>query len=369
MKFSDVIGNADVKRALVRMADSGRVPHAVMFHENEGCGGLALAVAFFQYLNCKYRSGVDSCGTCPACNQISKLIYPDLHFVFPVSGEKVTSSDFIQKWRELFIRNPFFMENELYETLELEKKASSISVAEAREVLAALSLSSFSDGYRAVVVWLPEKMNQDAANRLLKIVEEPSEKTLFMFVTHDPDRVLKTIRSRCQLIRVMPAGKDEIAAALPRWTGIDPETAGAAAKFASGSIGVAVRSLAERDENVEMMDIFMKLADGLLDRDYLGVLETGELISGMDSRERQKAFCRFTGDCVRKIYMLQQNMESIAGIRPEDAAFYADAARRFGPMFCQKALAAISRANVLIMRNVNQKIVFANMVNRLFASV
>ena len=148
MKFSDVIGNAEVKAALVRMADSGRIPHAMMFHENEGCGALALIVAFMQYLNCRSRHDNDSCGICPSCNQTGKLIYPDLHFVFPVAGEKVTSSDFIRKWRDLFVRNPFFMENELYEALEIEKKASSISVADAKNILNELSLSSFSDGYR-----------------------------------------------------------------------------------------------------------------------------------------------------------------------------------------------------------------------------
>lgn len=368
MKFSDIIGNSEVKEALVRMADGGRIPHAMMFHENEGCGALALIVAFMQYLNCKSRHDWDSCGICPSCNQISKLIYPDMHFVFPVAGEKVTSESFIQKWRDLFVRNPFFMENELYETLEIEKKAASISVADAKNILGWLSLSSFSDGYRAIVIWLPEKMQTEASNRLLKIVEEPSEKTLFLFVTHQPERVLKTIRSRCQLIRVMPAGKDEIAAALPRWTGIDAEAAAYAAEFASGSIGVAIRSLAERDENVEMMDIFMGLMDSILSRNYLAALEAGETVSAMDSREKQKAFCKFAGECVRRIYMLQQNMPGISGIRPEDREFYDDAARRCGPLFCQRALAAISKAYSLIVRNVNQKIVFTNMVNRLFVS-
>ena len=366
MKFSDVIGNTEVKEALVRMADSGRVPHAIMFHENEGCGALALAVAFVQYLNCKSHNGGDSCGLCPSCNQISKLIWPDIHFVFPVAGEKVTSDNFIQKWRDLFIRNPFFMENELYETLELEKKASSISVADAKNVLNELSLSSFTDGYRAVVIWLPEKMNQDAANRLLKIVEEPSERTMFLFVTHNPERVLKTIRSRCQLIRVLPAEKDEIAKALPRWTGIDPEQAEYAAEFATGSIGVAIRSLAEHDENVEMMDLFVQLMEGILGRDFMRVLEIGEAISALDSREKQKAFCKFAGDCVRKIYMLQRDMGAIAGIRPEDMDFFTDAAKRCSQGFCQKALAVISRANMLVVRNVNQKMVFTNMVDRLF---
>lgn len=368
MKFSDIIGNDEVKAALVRMADSGRVPHAMMFHENEGCGALALVVAFFQYLNCHSKHDGDSCGTCPACNQISKLIYPDLHFVYPVAGEKVTSETYLSGWRELFIRNPFFMESELYESLEIDKKASSISVADAKNILNYLSLASFSDGYRAVVIWLPEKLNADAANRLLKIIEEPSEKTLFLMVTHHPERVLKTISSRCQLIRVMPAGKQEIAAALPRWTGIDNEAAGYAAEFASGSIGVAIRSLAEHDDNVEMMDLFMNLMDAVTGRDYLGALDAGEMMVALDSKEKQKAFCKFAGDCVRKIFMVQKNMQEISGIRPSDRQFFKETAGKCGPMFCNRALSALNRANTLLVRNVNQKIIFTNLVNRLFVS-
>ncbi len=368
MKFSDIIGNAEVKAALVKMADSGRIPHAMMFQENEGCGALALIVAFMQYLNCKADKNGDSCGVCATCNQISKLIYPDLYFVYPVAGEKVTSQTYIQKWRELFVRNPFFLENELYETLDIEKKSSSISVADAKSILNELSLSSFSDGYRGVVIWLPEKMNQEASNRLLKIVEEPSERTLFFFVTHQPEKVLKTIRSRCQLIRVLPSSKEEIAGALPRWTGIDAEAAEYAAEFASGSIGVAIRSLAERDENVEMMDVFMKLMDGIVARDFQSVLEAGEAMAAFESREKQKAFCKFASEGIRKIYMLQQNLQSIAGIRPEDKDFYTNAAKKCGPAFCRRALSAVSRANMMIARNVNQKIVFTNLVDRLFVS-
>ncbi|MDD6253995.1 MAG: ATP-binding protein [Candidatus Cryptobacteroides sp.] len=369
MRFGDIIGNEEVKRALVRMADSGRIPHAMMFHENEGCGALPLAVAFLQYLNCRTREDGDSCGVCPVCNQISKMIYPDIHFVFPVAGEKVTSDSFLTEWRSLFVSNPYFMENELYEALGIEKKSSNISVAEAKNVLNALSLSSFSEGYRAVIIWLPEKMQAEASNRLLKIVEEPSEKTLFIFITHSPERVLKTIMSRCQLIRVMPASKEEIAAALPRWTGVDGEAAGYAAEFASGSLGAAIRSLAEKDSDVEMMDMFTSLMDGLLSRDFLAVLETAETLSSLDSREKQKAFCKFAGNCVRKIYMLRAGMDKIAGVRPDELQFYKDAAARCGEEFCHKAVAALSGACNMIIRNVNQKIVFTNLVDRLFVSV
>lgn len=373
MRFSDVIGNAEVKAALVRMAVAGRIPHAMMFYENEGCGALALIVAFMQYLNCKHRGEEDSCGTCPACNQISKLIYPDMHFVFPTaskdkSSEKPSSLTYIQKWRELFVRNPFFMENELYESLGIDKKSSVIPVLDAQIILNELSLSSYSDGYRAVVIWLPEKLKVETANKLLKIIEEPSERTLFFMVTHQPERVLQTIRSRCQLIRVKPAAKEEIAAALPRWTGVDAEAAGAAAEFAGGSIGVAIRSLAERDENVEMMDVFMRLMDGILARDFQDVLETGDVIAAMASREKQKAFCKFAGDCIRKIYMIQKGLPSLAGLRPEYKEFFSEAAAKLGPDFCRRAILAINKANAMVVRNVNQKILFTNMVDRLFVS-
>lgn len=370
MRFEDVIGNKEVKEALVRMAGNGRIPHAIMFHENEGCGALALIVAFLQYVNCAHQGEDDSCGECPVCNQISKLIYSDLHLVFPIAADKdnPTCESYLKPFRELFAKNPFFLENDLYEALRIEKKSSVINVAEAKRILGELSLSALSDGYRAVVIWLPEKMNAEASNRLLKEIEEPSEKTLFLFVTHNPDAVLKTIRSRCQLIRVVPAAKEEIAAALPRWTGVDETAATYAAEFASGSMGVAIRSLAEREDSAEMDEIFKTLINGILKKEYMTVLGVGEAIAGLDSREKQKAFCKFAGEGIRKIYMLQQNMGDVAGIRPEERSFYENAAARCGERFCQRALSAISKAHGMIVRNVYQKIVFTNMVNRLFVS-
>ncbi len=369
MKFEDVIGNADVKRALVGMADSGRVPHALMFHENEGGGALALALAFFQYLNCGNRKEGDSCGECPACNQISKLIYPDLHFVFPVSGEKVTSVNFLEQWRNLLLKNPFFLENELYEALNLEKKSTAISVPEAKNILNWLSLSSFSDGYRAIIIWLPEKLKSEAANKLLKIVEEPSAKTLFMFITHSPEGVMKTIYSRCQLIRVLPADRREIAEAIPGWADVDREAAEYAAEFSAGSMGEALRSLSEKDANIAMWDMFARLMDNISDRNYLGTLETGEALAALDSREKQKTFCRYAEECIRKIYMMQAGLPELAGIRPDEKEFYTGFSGKCGGSFCQVATAALDRAYGMISRNVNQKLVFTCLVSRLFVSL
>ena len=215
MRFADVIGNASVAKVLSSMADSGRVAHAMLMYENEGCGAVALALAYIQYLNCSNPHDGDSCGECQSCRQMSKLIHPDVHFVFPInkgpkpSDDRPVSESYIKYWRELVLANPYFVEADLQRAIGIESKNGLIAVAEARSIIGKLSLTAVSDGYKAVVFYLPEKMNQETANRLLKMVEEPPEKTIFLFITHAPEKVLQTIFSRCQSIRVLPLTKEE----------------------------------------------------------------------------------------------------------------------------------------------------------------
>ena len=207
MRFADIIGNDIVVKALSSMADSGRVAHAMLLYENEGCGAIPLALAYVQYLNCANPVAGDSCGECPSCRQMSKLIHPDVHFVFPVnkgpktSDDKPTSESYVKYWRELVLADPYFKEADLQKAIGIESKNGLIAVAEAKSIISKLSLSSVYDGYKAVIFYLPEKMNQETANRLLKMVEEPPQKTIFLFITHAPEKVLQTIFSRCQSIR------------------------------------------------------------------------------------------------------------------------------------------------------------------------
>ena len=217
MRFADIIGNASVAKALVSMADSGRVAHAMLMYENEGCGALPLALAYVQYLNCANPSNGDSCGECPSCRQMAKLIHPDVHFVFPVntgpktSDKHPTSDSYLAFWRELVLDDPYFAEVDLQKAIGIESKVGLVAVEEAKSIIGKLSLASVADGYKAVIFYLPERMNQQTANKLLKMVEEPPEKTLFLFITHAPEKVLQTIFSRCQSIRVMPLSKEEAA--------------------------------------------------------------------------------------------------------------------------------------------------------------
>ena len=375
MKFADIIGNKSAVDALTSMADSGRVAHAMLFYENEGCGALPLALAYIQYLNCADPKDGDSCGECPSCRQMSKLIHPDVHYVFPVnkgpkaSDDKPTSESYIKYWRELVLSNPYFMESDLQKAIGIESKTGLIAVAEAKSIISKLSLTAVADGYKAVIFYLPEKMNQETANRLLKMVEEPPMKTVFLFITHSPEKVLQTIFSRCQSLRVLPLEKEQVQAVLEEKMGVAPSEAQAKAAISGGSVGMALSMIGDKEEYNRYMDLFGDLMRALVGRDLSAALDSGENIASLESREKQKAFCTFAGDCIRKIFMLQQKLPQLAGIPEEEEAFYAEMAQKCGRKFCSKTITNIEKVAYMIDRNVNSKILFCDLINRMFLSI
>ena len=351
MRFADVIGNDRVAQTLAAMADSGRVAHAMLLYENEGCGALPLALAYIQYLNCSSPSDGDSCGKCLSCRQMEKLIHPDVHFVFPVnkgpksSDDKPTSESYIKYWRELAIADPYFTEADLQRAIGIESKTGLIAVAEAKSIISKLSLTSVSDGYKAVVFYLPEKMNQETANRLLKMVEEPPEKTIFLFITHAPEKVLQTIFSRCQSVRVLPLTKEEAELVRSR----KPDN--------------------DREEYGIFMDLFADLMNAIVSRNLMSALECSEQMASLESREKHKAFCTFATECIRKIYMIQQNMPQIADIPDDEQEFYSKMASACGKSFCFRSVTNIEKVVAMIDRNVSSKILFCDLVNRMFLSI
>ena len=351
MRFADVIGNERVARTLAAMADSGRVAHAMLLYENEGCGALPLALSYVQYLNCANPSNGDSCGKCLSCKQMEKLIHPDVHFVFPVnkgpksSDDKPTSESYIQYWRELAIADPYFREADLQKAIGIESKSGLIAVAEAKSIITKLSLTSVTDGYKAVIFYLPEKTNQETANRLLKMVEEPPEKTLFLFITHAPEKVLQTIFSRCQSVRVLPLTKEEAARV------------------------EANRPQQDVEDYNQLMDLFSDLMNAIVSRDLMSALDCSEQMAALDSREKQKAFCTFASECIRKIYLIQQNMPQIADISEQEYEFYQRMASACGKSFCSRSITNIEKVVAMIDRNVSSKILFCDLVNRMFLSL
>lgn len=325
MRFAQIQGNADAKKAFAGMVASGRVPHAIMLHEDDGGGGVALAVAFLQLLYCESPDGEDSCGICPSCNKVGKLIHPDLHIIFPVTAGNFSES-YASEFRDLFRSNPFFSQAALSDALGIEGKSSIIAVPEAKKLLDALSMSALEGGYRSVLIYLPEKMNQEAANRLLKLIEEPPLKTQFIFVTQSPEKVLRTIASRCQLIRVLPGDMS-----------------------------------APLEEFVE----FKSLMDCLCRKDLFAALGVSDELSGLPSREKAKSFCRYSSSRLRLMFFAQQGLEQGPPL-DDDVRRWASASKKTFP---RNAAAAFDRAIKLIDRNVNLKILFADLVNRLYMCI
>lgn len=361
MIFDDIKGNADVRKALVGMVDSGRVPHAIMFYENDGCGALELALGFLEYLT--------------GSQKVHKLIHPDVHFIFPVtkgakvSTDKPTSETYLQYWRELVSANPYFLESELSDALGIEGKSSIIAIAEAKFIIDKLAFHSLEGGYRAIVVYLPEKMNKDTANRLLKSIEEPPEKTQFVFITHAPEKVLTTISSRCQGIRVLPLSKEEVADVLVERFGKSGEDARLAAEVAGGSVGKALAYLSESEDVGAELELFASLMRAVLAKDLMAAQDVGDQLAALPSREKAKAFCRYAADGMRKIFFLQQGIPRISGVTGQDEALFREFASKCRKSFPRQAVSALDNAQMLIDRNINLKILFCDLVNRFYTTV
>ena len=278
--------NATLAAALRQMAESGRIPHAMLFHQNDGGGAFPLILDFLDEVY----------GHNP---RVKKLIHPDIHFVFPVAGaDKPVSDRFIGPWRELLLENPCFYENELYAAIGIESKQSNISVFEARSILDKLSLSA---------------------------VEEP-------------EKVLTTIFSRCLFLRVRPFSREEDRAIHAK----------------------------EGAETTELADLFHDLLDALVRKDLLGALEAGDAVADLGSREKQKRFCRVASEGLRNIFLLQQGLPALADLLGDERPFCEEMAAKLRKNFSRQALAALDRALLLVERNVNQKILFTDLVNRLY---
>ena len=209
MRFQDLIGQQETKQRLLQSVKEDRIAHAQLFLGQEGCGSLPLAIAYGQFINCTNRSELDSCGVCPSCNKYQKLIHPDLHFVFPTATTKEITKDpisdeFLTIWRTQLMENPYFGLLQWYAAIGIENKQGSISKNESLEILRKLNMKSYEAEYKVMIIWFPELMNVTAANKLLKMIEEPPDKTLFLLVAENTEYMLQTILSRTQLIKVPP---------------------------------------------------------------------------------------------------------------------------------------------------------------------
>lgn len=362
MNFSELTQDSALARSLEAIAASGKVPHAIMLHEEDGGGAMPLALSFVSRLNSQ------------AGKQNETLTYPDTLFTFPlttstkVSGKvsELVCDDFLPLWRELVLSNPWFTESDFSSAMGMDRKSGLITVAQGRALLKKLSLSTVSDGWRSIIVYLPEKMNVQTSNMLLKSLEEPSSKTVFILITHSPEDVLITISSRCLRLRVPPLSQEALQGILESGFSFSAAKAASVAALAAGSLGKALALGRESEVPAVSAQLFASLMDSILSRQLENTLAVGESLAELESRDRQKAFCAYASDCLRNIFLLQQGLDSLAAIPSDKMEFFRDAAGKAAPAFCRRGTEILSRASRMIERNVAQKIVFCNMVTRLY---
>ncbi len=325
MLFKEIIGQKETKDKLLRLVRDDRTPHALMLFGPEGTGKLALALAMAQYVACSNRQQEDACGNCPSCIKFGKLVHPDLHFVIPVmrTGNMQAapiSDDYAETWREAFLANCYLTEEQWYEALGAENKQGIINVRESETILRKLSFKPYESDYRMVVIWLPEKMNQPAANKLLKLIEEPPGKTLIIMATEQTDRILPTILSRTQLIHVPPVSDTDLREGLMKQEVQDQQLVEDVVKRAHGNVGTAFRILRLDEAERQNFELFTEIMRLCYSRDIIRVNDWVERVSLM-GRERQKQLMDYSLRMLRENFILGLEQNGLAYMSTKEAEF------------------------------------------------
>ena len=365
MRFSDIIGQQELKRHLTDSIDKGRISHAQLFTGKAGAGTLPLAIAYAQYLNCPNRKDGDSCGVCPSCQQIAQSAHPDVHFIYPVnkqgkkSGEVVLSAEFLPLWREIMSQSGgYFTRQEWYEKLDLGKTLQGmISAKEADEIIHRLSFKSFQSKYKVVIIWQAETMNEEAANKILKILEEPWENTIFLLVAERSDLLLKTILSRTQETSV-PSLKVEDLTALSH--GSEQERRSMARLAAGDLIQMRRMVQGEGDElREECFELFCRLMRLSYNDKHLELLDWADEVAQL-SREQQRQMLTHSSRLLREAYMLHAGLGQISYLWGEEAKFCNNFAPFIGNQNIEILISEIESAMRQINQNGNARIVFTH---------
>jgi DNA polymerase-3 subunit delta' len=292
MNFSQIPGQTEIKAKLLRSVKEERVSHAQLFSGPEGCGSMSLALAYARFISCENRSDHDSCGICKSCVKYEKMIHPDLHFVFPViKGKKASdpvSDNYIEEWRDFVSKSPYFTVNDWFDSIEVGNAQGMIFSSEASEIIKKLSLKTFESDYKIMIIWLPEKMHRTTANKLLKMIEEPPEKTLFLLVSEEPDKVIPTILSRCQLVKIPSFTSQDIEKYIIQRFRITVDKAADISCVSSGNIIRAIELCENEDSSFANLDRFKSLMRFAWKRDIISLrILRGNLMLSLDQQKNR----------------------------------------------------------------------------------
>lgn len=360
MLFKDIIGQEEAKERLIREAKEGKIAHARLFCGNEGVGKLPLAIAYAQYLSCDHPTDTDSCGVCPNCTKYNKLIHPDLHFVFPIIKKKnkdTTSDDYLQEWREIINSSPYFNLNMWLKEMGAENQQAQIFVKESDEIIRKLNLKSSQGGYKVMIIWLPEKMNVECSNKLLKLLEEPPTQTIFILISEEPGMLLPTIQSRVQRFNIHAINKEKIAENLCLNYGLQAKDAEDIAHRSQGNFLKALETIHLNEDNVFYFEEFVSLMRLAYQRKIREIKQWSDNIAAI-GRERQKNFLTYIQRMLRESFIYNFHNPDISYLSDEEQKF----SSRFSPFINESnvinIMEELNTAEQHIGQNVNAKMVF-----------
>lgn len=362
MRFADIPGLKDIKKNLFRNVESGRVAHAQLFMGKPGSANLALALAYATLLNCETPIDGDACGHCASCLKNNKFIHPDLHFAFPVSsvknisGKDVVSNSFIASWREFLLQNPYGGPVEWSACYGGEDRQLNISKEESRNIIKSLSLKAFEGRYKIMIIWLPEYFHPAAANAILKILEEPSDKTVFILVTNDYEQLLSTILSRTLLIRIRSFRDEEINTYLKNKLGVGDEHAAQWAHIASGSINEALRLVSEMEDDSH--DLFRDWMRSCWAGAYKDLVEMADRYNKLKKIEK-KSLLQYGLNILQAA--LEQGYMIVSGIGAgdgQDQQFLEKFSKVLNVDVIDKISVELNKAYYHLERNANPRILF-----------
>ena len=371
MTFSDIPNQLAVKELLRHSVQRNHVAHAQLFRGSEGGAALPLALAYAQYLNCEGRAAdaPDSCGTCPACTKTAKMAHPDLNFIVPVTTTKAVkdalSQRFMADWRAFVLANPYQGLNDWLQHIGAENKQGSISKEEAGQILKLVSLKAFEARYKIVVIWQPELMHPAAANAVLKLLEEPPPATVFLLVSHAPERLLPTILSRVQPVAVRPFAEADLTAYLRDVRHLPEARARQLARLAEGNLGAALASETQSADH-DHFDFFRRW----MRHCFKYQTEADKLLKMSEEfqkqgRENQKELLAYALVLVRKALLFGLDPRLVPPLPPEEEPFVAGFAKSVNPGNADAIAKELTDAHYHIERNANPRMVFVDSSLRL----
>ncbi len=370
MFFKDIAGQGSIKKKLINNIKGSRISHAQLFLGPEGSGKLAMAIAYSRYVSCKNPGPEDACGTCSSCIKFNKLAHPDLNFFFPnpsrKQGDKVfMSKDYITEWREFLLESKYVSLNSWYTHIGMENKQGIINAADCNEIIRVLGYKSYESEYKIVIIWMIEKLFHSAAPKLLKILEEPPPKTLFLLVSETHDQILPTILSRAQLVKIPRLSDEEVKKGLSDIYNYDPQLAEEAAFLADGNFYQAL-ALCQNDDTRESYARFL--------RDWMRnsyTFDLKEILKGIDDlakmgRERQKSLLNYGLEIFRQCTLMNYQANNLVKAPAEAYQFIEKFSKVLQPDIALQMTEEFSKAIYHIERNANAKILFTDLSFKMY---